>query len=124
MTQPNTTAINTTVAMTQVVKSMRATFIGGPDSGKTRQECWHATSIDGLWSYERVEDEGTTWYVTHNPSGYTGDQPYGTLTSARRATHSGAALVQMIQECTEIADNEQWPAHVRKDAERSLARLG
>lgn len=112
-----------TAAMTPVFKKTRNTFIGGPDSGRTRRECWSATSADGTWLYERMEDEGTSWYVTYLPTGYCGDTPYGTLTSARRATHSGTALQRMINECAEVATNDRWPADCRADAKCQMAAL-
>jgi hypothetical protein len=109
--------------MTPVVRQTTITYIGGPSSGRTRRECWNATSEDGTWDYSRIEDDGTNWYVTHNPTGYQGDQPYLTLDSARRATCSGAALDQMIVECEQIVGNDRWPADCRADAETSLFQL-
>lgn len=112
-----------TTPMTPVTKTMRTTFIGDPASGRTRRECWGAKSTDGVWQYERMEDEGTTWYVTHLPTGYCGDTPYGTLASARRATRSGTALQCMIDECAEIANNDRWPTDCRAYAERQMTAL-
>lgn len=116
-------ARRTSTPMTPVTKTMRTTFIGGPTSGRTRRECWGAKSVDGIWAYERIEDEGTNWYVTHLPTGHCGDTPYGTLTAARRATRSDAALQRMIDECAEIANNDRWPADCRADAQRQMTAL-
>ena len=33
-----------------------------------RREIWEATSADGQWTYQRVEDTGTPWDVCHIPT--------------------------------------------------------
>lgn len=116
-------ARRTTTPMTPVIKIKRTAFIGSPDSGRTRSECWGAKSTDDMWEYERIEDDGTSWYVTHLPTGYTCDQPYGSLTSARRATHDGTATQRMIDEFAEIANSDLWPADCRLAAERKILAL-
>lgn len=131
MTQTTTLAPRTihhqtpraTRGMTPVTRSMRTTYIGGPDSGRTRKECWSATSTDGSWSYERLEDQGTTWSVTHLHTGCTCDVPYRSLNAARRATASGATLRDMRRERAEILASDRWPAECRREAEAEMAAL-
>lgn len=55
-----------------------------------RMEVWSATSVDGVWSYERDEVPGTPWIVKHVPTGRWYYEP--SLPKARAATASGAAL--------------------------------
>lgn len=33
-----------------------------------RMEIWLVASADGQWEYERTDDSGTTWTVTHVPT--------------------------------------------------------
>lgn len=47
-------------------------------------QIWQALSADGMWRYERVDDTGTPWMVTHLPTGAT--MSFGTLPDARRWT--------------------------------------
>lgn len=63
-----------------------------------RLETWSAKSRDGLWTYERIEDTGTPWEITHAPTGISTDW-HGTLGAARAATANGSALayVKRIQ---------------------------
>lgn len=69
-----------------------------PSFNGRRVETWSAVSADGTWKYERLEIAGTPWSVLHVPSGIEGNW-HGTLTAAREATASGAALayVETIQ---------------------------
>ena len=62
-----------------------------PSFRSGRLENWAAKSRDGVWDYERMEDTGTLWDVTHRPSGLSAAY-YGTLTAAREATANGSAL--------------------------------
>jgi hypothetical protein len=81
-----------------------------PSFRSGRLETWSAKSRDGLWAYERIEDTGTPWEITHVPSGLCTDW-YGTLSAARAATANGSAL----------ADIERQQAHDRGEhAERVL----
>ena len=61
-------------------------------------QSWSAKSRDGVWDYERMEDVGTLWDVTHLPTGLPAGF-YGTLGAAREATANGSALayVETIQ---------------------------
>lgn len=59
--------------------------------GARRDEIRAARTADGIWDIVREEDEGTTWTVTHRPSGR--DVPcYPSLRRARIAIASGEAL--------------------------------
>ena len=62
-----------------------------PSFNGRRVEAWSATSDDGLWTFERIEDVGTPWEATHVPTGIATDW-YGTLSAARAATADGSAL--------------------------------
>lgn len=81
--------------LTPITKDMGTTFVGGPGTGRTRRECWGATSKDGLWGYQRAEDVGTQWYVIHLPTNWTLIGPHGTLRSARQDTADGTALLAL-----------------------------
>lgn len=37
--------------------------------GGARRECWEATSDDGVWSFQRLEERGTPWLLVHLPTG-------------------------------------------------------
>jgi hypothetical protein len=53
-----------------------------------RRECWEATTVDGEWSFERIEDTGTPWIVVHHPRSdhaETAVNYFGTLKAARTA---------------------------------------
>jgi hypothetical protein len=56
-----------------------------------RMEAWAAASIDGIWTYTRIEDDGTPWSVEHIPSAADCGL-FGTISKARRATFDGSAL--------------------------------
>lgn len=107
--------------MTPVIKTMRLTFVGGP-GGRTRKECWSAISTDGVWAYDRLEDVGTYWCIQHRPSRYCGQTLYRSLDAARAATHSGAALETMQEECTETM-RSPLAGIFKGDAEKFLASL-
>lgn len=49
-------------------------------------------SLDGVWLYARHEDTGTTWTVTHLPTGRTLDLAATSLPQARRDTFDGTTL--------------------------------
>jgi len=65
-----------------------------PSFRSGRLENWAASSRDGEWKYERIEDTGTPWAVIHVPTGTEGPW-YGTLTAARASTADGSALVDV-----------------------------
>lgn len=69
-----------------------------PSFSGRRVEAWSATSKDGVWTYERIEDTGTPWEATHVPTGIVSGW-YGTLGAARAATADGSALaaVERVQ---------------------------
>lgn len=52
---------------------------------------WHAESTDGIWTFERQEDRGSTWSAYHGPEGeYAGQWP--SLRKIRKAGHRGLRL--------------------------------
>jgi hypothetical protein len=75
---------------------------GGADQ-RTRGECWGATSTDGCWRFDRLDDVGTPWLLTYQPE--QGDRLhvydyFRTLTQARAWVHAhgDAWLAQQLQE--------------------------
>lgn len=56
-----------------------------------RLETWEAKSADGMWTFERLDDEGTPWIAMH-ACGIDVRTYFGTLHSARRSVASGLAL--------------------------------
>ena len=83
-------------------KIMRPTFVGGPDSGRTRKECWGATSTCGTWKYDREDAPGTPWTITHIPTGRT--LAATSLLAARRWTGSGNAVEEICRQLIRIVD--------------------
>lgn len=122
-TTPWTAGAMNITSLAPIIKTMRTTYIGGPDSGRTRNECWEARSTDGTWGFERIEDVGTSWRVTHLPSGYTCDTPYHSLTSARRAVQRGLTLRSMVKDCQETIRDSRLPEDMRQSAEAQLSVL-
>jgi hypothetical protein len=57
-----------------------------------RRECWGATTTDGEWGFERIEEPGTPWIVVRHPrtpAAETATCSFGTLTGARQAVERG-----------------------------------
>jgi hypothetical protein len=57
-----------------------------------RRECWEATTADGLWAFERIEEPGTPWIVVYKPrtpQAETASCWFGTLKAARQAVERG-----------------------------------
>lgn len=57
-----------------------------------RRECWEATTTDGEWAFERIEEPGTPWVVSHFPrteQAETATTWFGTLKAARQAVERG-----------------------------------
>jgi hypothetical protein len=75
--------------MTPVTVTVRFPTLRG------RPENRAAVSNDGVWAYERTEDIGTPWLVTHQPTGTVLPCWYASLPKARRATADGSALAQI-----------------------------
>jgi hypothetical protein len=59
------------------------------------REIFEAWSADGVWHYHRGEETGTSWHLTHLPTGRQLDYVASTLTSARKATASGWAIAEL-----------------------------
>jgi len=57
--------------VTEVRTRTAATFTSPATDpgGARRREVWAADSLDGLWTYERHEDTGTTWSAIYLPTG-------------------------------------------------------
>jgi len=81
-----------TTVLRPIVKAFAGT-IRQDGSGRIRQrECWEATTADGLWAFERIEEPGTPWIIVHHPrtpQAETVNGTFGTLKSARRAVERG-----------------------------------
>lgn len=106
--------MTSTLQLPKITKTYAQTFIGGP-GGRTRRECWGATTDDGLWKIERVDDVGTPWIIRHVPTGeivpYLSSsvvdgvlvwrpslvaETWGTLKKALMAVASGEALKNLL----------------------------
>lgn len=75
----------------KVVKKYSTTLFR---NGRGRRECWLATSADGAWRFERVEDVSTPWRIIHVPTG----TDYGSATSLPKA----------IREAERLAASRRW----------------
>jgi len=62
------------------------------------REIWGAESTDGIWTYERSEEPGTPWVVTHQPTGHI--EFFASLPKARRWTCSEHAISDICQVLT------------------------
>lgn len=82
-------------------KKMMDTFVRGPGS-RTRRECWEATSVDGVWVFEREESSGTPWMLYHYPT-RTLVSVHGSLRKARRFVASGGAETALQAKLAELA---------------------
>jgi hypothetical protein len=91
--RPHTTACTrsqsvTKPALPSVVKEYRTTVFR---NGRTQQQCWSATTVDGAWRIERQDDVNTVWVITHIATGHEVPQWFGTLDRARAAIGDGYA---------------------------------
>jgi hypothetical protein len=75
-------------ALPKVTKESRPTRFR---NGKTQQQCWAATTVDGVWRIERQDDVNTVWVITHCASGFEVPQWFGTLPRALAAIADGYA---------------------------------
>jgi hypothetical protein len=61
--------------------------------GSTRaRECWFATTEDGEWAFERLDEPGTPWQVIHWPGTERHERVtalFGSLRSARTCVERG-----------------------------------
>lgn len=77
--------------------------------GVTRhREAWAAVSVDGLWTFERIEDTGTPWLVQHR------DFPgwsitFGTLSKARAGAEAqlGFDIAQALMRAANVPWRQQ-----------------
>jgi hypothetical protein len=63
-----------------------------------RRECWEATTVDGEWGFERIEDTGTPWEIVYLPGTEqheTIPHYFGTLKAARMAVERGWAAANI-----------------------------
>lgn len=77
-------------ALRPIIKSMATTL--RRNGQPLRRECWEATTADGLWAFERIDDVGTPWIVVYKPRTpefETCSGLFGTLKSARTAVELG-----------------------------------
>lgn len=58
---------------------------------------WYRVTADGQWAFERRDDDGTTWTVTHLPSRTLTCTCLGSLRQCRTYTASGAASEDLQQ---------------------------
>lgn len=80
-----------TTTLRPIKKQMAGTFWAGTMAVR-RSECWGATTDDGLWAFERLEEPGTPWQVVHlpnTPQAEIATTWFGTLKSARQAVERG-----------------------------------
>lgn len=95
------TSTNHSAATTPITgKIMYPTFVG--QSGATRKECWGATSTCGTWKYDREDEPGTPWTITHISTGRT--LTATSLLAARRWTASGNAVEEICRQLARIVD--------------------
>lgn len=52
---------------------------------------WYRETADGEWAFERLEDKGTTWVVTHRPTKTVVCDYLGSLRQCRIYVGSGGA---------------------------------
>lgn len=89
--------------MTPVLQETMETFTAplSDPGGRHRPETWRARSVDGLWDYERIDDDGTLWTVAYRPTGQ--QRPgYFTLNEAREQT-AAHLLAQLRAEAVAAA---------------------
>jgi hypothetical protein len=75
-----------------ITKAMAGTIRQDGTGRILRRECWEATTVDGEWAFERIEEPGTPWIVVHHPRtdrAETASAMFGTLKSARQAVERG-----------------------------------
>lgn len=76
----------------------------GPSFRTGRLEVWSAVTADGLWLFERTEDTGTPWRITHLPT-------------------RGWLLAESLPRAREqVASGWAWSEVARKIAESKRAR--
>jgi hypothetical protein len=126
----------TRTALTPVDITYALWFVGGPDSGRTRREQESAVSRDGVWTYQRVDEPGTPWLVTHVPTGMV--EVFGSLRRARAFTaqrpvewlrrrcqgviQAGGRTVGLVLPADQVENPDQCAARVA-EARRRLAIL-
>jgi hypothetical protein len=111
--------------LTPVRTEQRETFVNPvtEPGGRKRLEVWHAASVDGSWSYERVDDHdaGTPWTVTYAPTGQT-REGYPLLDDAREDTASGKLGAALRWEALQRAVDPALEVAARAVAQGWLGR--
>jgi hypothetical protein len=69
-------------------------------------EIWEAASEDGTWAYNRIEEAGTPWAVTHLPTSLEAGQ-HSSLPNARAATADGRAARDIERQLQHIEGMHQ-----------------
>jgi hypothetical protein len=82
-----------------------------------RSEIWAAISCDGVWSYERSDEPGTPWIVTHEPTRHV--EYFASLPKARRWTASERAIPGIRR----VLVARQLDTQTRTEASRCLVTL-
>jgi hypothetical protein len=81
-----------TTVLRPIIKSFAGTLRQDGTGRVLRRECWEATTADGEWAFERIEEPGTPWIVVHHPrtpQAETATSWFSTLKSARQAVERG-----------------------------------
>lgn len=77
------------VPLAPVIRTRFLLTLGGA------RQCWGAVTTDALWDFEREDEPGTPWSVTHVPTGIVVDRYAGTLTDCRAYVASGQAQADL-----------------------------
>lgn len=78
---------------------------GGP---RTRRECWGATSRDGRWDFERMEEPGTPWQLIHKATDQVVTRA-GNLRTLRALVGSGRAYDMLVDQLErDIEEQRIW----------------
>jgi hypothetical protein len=84
--------LDMSTALRPIIKSFAGTLRQDGTGRILRRECWEATTADGEWAFERIEETGTPWIVVHHPrtpDAETATSWFGTLKAARQAVERG-----------------------------------
>jgi hypothetical protein len=99
-----------------ITKALAGTLRQDGTGRVLRRECWEATTTDGEWAFERIEEPGTPWIVVHHPrtpAAETLSHTFGTLKAARQAVESGWAGPRAPVSTARRARQGQWAQPLR-----------
>jgi hypothetical protein len=111
--------------LTPVRRQLTGTYRRQGDPGRgARRECWEAHSLDGIWSYHRLEEPGTPWVIRHEPTGYaTVFELATTLDDARHDTAGpGAWRLLWRDACWLLGNYPEAPARPGRSSPHDDAR--